>query len=322
MAPLPPPPGPATSPPSAPASATLPPPKPAAMGPAPATFAPVSPAPVPPIRASAATSAPNPGDIVAQAQQAPPRSLDSSGRWTGFYLGGNVGYGTTRGGGNETCLNAVTNSSSGCDIINSPALSTSGVFGGGQLGYTMPLSGLNLPLGPNPPPLMIGIEADIQPTGISGTQNVSGPFNFVGFPGFSCSPCSFKASQQIDWFSSVRGRIGVPVDDFLFYGTGGIMFGSIRASQSLNFLGSPQGNIGTVKRGADGPVFGGGVEVLLPGPFSAKFEGLYYDLGDLKTVGLPVNGAPTNFTDFKTFGFHGAIFRAGINMKLGGLGGT
>jgi outer membrane immunogenic protein len=265
---------------------------------------------------------PNNGDIVAQLQQTPPRSIDSSARWTGFYLGGNVGYGSTRGGGGVTCLNSVTNSSSGCDIINSPALHTSGVFGGGQLGYMMPLSGLNLPLGPNMPSLMIGVEADIQPSAIGGTQNVSGPFNFVDFPGFTCSPCSFSASQQIDWFSTVRGRIGVPIDDFLLYGTGGIMLGSVRASQSLNFLGSPQGNLGTVKRGADGPVFGGGVEVLLPGPFSAKFEGLYYDLGDLKTVGLPVNGAPTNFTDFKTFGFHGALFRAGINMRLGGLGGT
>jgi outer membrane immunogenic protein len=282
----------------------------------------VNPAPAVPAARGIAFAAPDNADIVAQAQQPPPRAIDSSGRWTGFYLGGNVGYGSTRGGSGETCLNSVTNSSSGCDIINSPALHTSGVFGGGQLGYIMPLSGLNLPLGPNMPPLMIGAEADMQDSGISGAQNVPGPFNLVGFPGFTCSPCSFTASQQIDWFSTVRGRVGVPVDDFLFYGTGGMIFGSIKASQNLSFTGTTQGNVGTVSKMASGPVFGGGVEVLLPGPFSAKFEGLYYDLGNLRTLGLPVNGAPGNFTDFKTFGFRGTFFRAGINMRLGGLGGS
>jgi outer membrane immunogenic protein len=276
--------------------------------------APGSPAP------STAAPAPNGGDILVQAQQAPPLSTDSTGQWTGFYLGGNLGYGTTRSGTSESCLNSVTNSSSGCDIIDSPALHTSGILGGGQVGYMMPFSSLNLGL--NLPPLMIGVEADMQGSGIGKTQNVSGPFNFVGFPGPTCSPCNFTASQQIDWFSTVRARIGVPVDNLFFYGTGGMIFGSIKASQSLNFTGTPQGNIGTVSKVASGPTAGAGVEILLGGPFSAKFEGLYYDLGNLRVVATPVAGAPANFTDFKTFGFRGMLFRLGINVKLGGLGGS
>jgi outer membrane immunogenic protein len=216
----------------------------------------------------------------------------------------------------------VTGTSSGCDIINSSALSATGIIGGGQIGYMMPLSALNLNLGPNLPPVMIGVEADMQGTGISATQNVPGPFNLVGFPGFACSPCSFSASQQIDWLSTVRARVGVPVDNLFFYGTGGMVFGSIKAAQSLNFTGTTQGDVTTVSKVATGPTAGAGVEILLGGPVSAKLEGLYYDLGELRTSATPVGGAPSNFTNFKTFGFHGMLFRLGINVRLGGLGGS
>lgn len=322
-----------------PVPVTSPPPSTVAMSATPPNLGPASPAPVssepltpapgssapPSPPPDAAVAAPNKGDILVQAGQTPPAPIDasatdSSGQWTGFYLGGNLGYGLTRGGSGETCLNSLTGSSTGCDIVNSPALHTGGVLGGGQIGYLMPLSALNLNLGNTP--LMIGVEADIQGTGIDKTQNVSGPFNFVGIPGASCSPCNFTASQQIGWFGTVRGRIGIPVDNLFFYGTGGVMYGSIKASQSLNFTGSPQGNVVAVSKGTAGPTVGAGVEVLLGGPFSAKFEGLYYDLGSLHTASVPVGGAPGNFTDFKTFGFRGMLFRLGVNVKLGGLGGT
>jgi outer membrane immunogenic protein len=327
---LPPPPGSPAPPSPTPVSAAPPNPAPLTpipvsatpLDPTPASPAPASPAPESPAPAATA-AAPSSGDIVvAQGQQTPPQPVDSSAQWTGFYLGANVGYGFTRSGTGETCLNSVTSSSFGCDIINSPALHASGILGGGQIGYMMPLSALNLDLGPNMPSLMIGVEADMQGSGIGKTQNISGPFNFVGLPPPPCSPCSFTASQQIDWFSTVRARIGVPVDNLFLYGTGGMIFGSIKAAQSLNFIGTSQGEATSVSKVAMGPTAGAGVEILLGGPVSAKFEGLYYNLGDLRTASTAVGGAPGNFTDFKTFGFRGMLFRLGINVKLGGLGGT
>jgi outer membrane immunogenic protein len=324
---LPPPPGRPAPPSPAPVSAAEP--SPASLTPIPVSATPLSPTPVSPTPENpappaATAAAPSSGDIVVAqgVEPPPPQTTDSSGQWTGFYVGGNVGYGFTNGGTGMTCLNSVTNSSSGCNIVDSPPLHASGILGGGQIGYMMPLSALNLDLGPNLPPLMIGVEADMQGSGIGKTQNVPGPFNLVGFPGITCSPCSFTASQKIGWFSTVRARVGVPVDNLFFYGTGGVMFGSITASQSLNFTGTAQGNVGTVSKVAMGPTAGAGVEVLLGGPFSAKFEGLYYDLGNLRTTAMPVGGAPGNFTDSKTFGFRGMLFRLGINVKLGGLGGT
>jgi outer membrane immunogenic protein len=337
-------PAPVGSPPPSPVAMTASPPNPAPASPAPVSSEPLSPPPgsaAPPGSAPAsltpstpsppvtAAAAPSKGDILDQAVQTPPPAVDplatdSSAQWTGFYLGANLGFGTTHGGTGETCVNSLTNSSLGCDIINSPALSATGIIGGGQIGYMMPFSALNLNLGSSTPPVMIGVEADMQGTGISATQNVPGPFNFVGFPPAlgTCSPCSFSASQKIDWFSTVRGRVGVPVDNFLIYGTGGMIFGSVSATQNLNFTGSTQGFVSTTGKVKTGPVAGGGVEILLGGPFSAKLEGLYYDLGSLKTSAPAVNGAPGNFTDFKSFGFHGVLVRLGINVRLGGLGGS
>jgi outer membrane immunogenic protein len=309
------PPPPATPPGPAPASlATANPPPPGS-----AAVTPVLATPVPPPAPAPAPA--DSGDVLAGAGPTPAQSSDSSGQWTGLYLGSNFGYGFARGGGGLTCTNTVTGDSTGCPIVNSPALKASGVFGGAQIGYLMPLSALNLPLGSSAPPIMIGIEGDIQGTGIDAKQNVSGPINAVGILGPGCAVCSFTASQGIDWFSTVRGRIGVPVDDVFIYATGGVMFGAVRASQILN-IGGGAASIATVKQTNSGPVFGGGLEFNLSGPFTAKIEGLYYDLGTVRTASVPVGGAPGNLFDFKSFGYRGAMIRVGINMKLGGLGGS
>jgi outer membrane immunogenic protein len=236
-------------------------------------------------------------------------------------LGGNFGYGFARGGGGLTCMNTATGGTVGCPVIDSPALKSSGVFGGAQIGYLMPLSTVTLPLGSSAPPIMIGIEGDIQGTGIDSKQSISGPINAVGFPGLGCAVCNYTASQGIDWFSTVRGRIGVPVDDVFVYATGGVMFGAVRASQALS-IGGGAGDFIAVKKTIAGPVVGGGLEFALSGPFTAKIEGLYYDLGTVRTMTVAMGGAPGNFPDSKNFGFHGAMIRVGINMKLGGLGGS
>jgi outer membrane immunogenic protein len=318
LAPLPPPT--AIAPAAVAPSATAPAPLPPAVVASPTPIAVASPTPAPATPPSFVPTTLDSGDIVDQAQQASPPppapSLLATNPvpWTGFYVGANLGGGWTGGGNSSSCINSVTGTTSGCDIIGDGALNTSGIIGGGQFGYQMPIT-----LGSSMP-LVIGAEGDIQGTGISGSQNIAGPFNFVGFPGSStCSPCSYTASQKINWFSTVRARIGVPIDNFLIYGTGGLIVGGVKASQDLAFAGG-EGVVVNAKSTLSGPAVGGGVEMLLPGPWSVKLEALYYDMGSLKTVATPVNGAPTNFNVFKTFGFQGAMIRLGVTLHLGDIG--
>jgi outer membrane immunogenic protein len=168
-------------------------------------------------------------------------------------------------------------------------------------------------------PLMLGGEIDLQGAGMKGTQNTNGPFAVTGFPGFTCSPCNYTASQSLDWFSTARVRVGMPFDNFLVYGTGGVIVGGVTTSQSLNFSGTP-GYVSNSKSALAGPTVGGGVEVLLPGPLSAKLEGLYYDLGTVRTTTLPQNGFGANFSEQRAFGLQGVMIRLGINFRLGDFG--
>jgi outer membrane immunogenic protein len=262
-------------------------------------------------------------DIINQAPQSAPFSppapapapvnIVNTAPWTGVYFGANLGGGWTHGGSSVSCFNTATQSTSGCAIIGDSALNTSGVLGGGGIGYSRPLflgSGTTL---------MIGAEIDAQSTGISGSQNVVGPFHLAGFSD-TCSPCSFNASQKIDWFGTLRARIGVPVDRFLIYATGGLIVGGVTASQNLSFIGTGQGEAITAKSTLSGPTVGGGIEMLLGSGWSAKLEGLYYDMGTLNTVAASYGAAPTNFNNSKSFGFRGAIIRLGVNLHLGDLG--
>jgi len=277
--------------------AALPPPSPATLQPAPQPAAAIS----------------GGGDIVDRALQTQPAGPAPFVPWTGFYVGANLGGATTHGGSGVSCTNSLTGDSTGCDVINNGGINASGVFGGGQVGYMAPVS-----LGQGTS-LMLGGEVDLQGTSITGTQNTNGPFAITGFPGFTCSPCNYTASQSLDWFSTVRLRVGVPLDNFLVYGTGGVIVGGVTTSQSLNFSGVP-GYVVNSRSALAGPTVGGGVEVLVSGPLSAKLEGLYYDLGTVRTTTLPQGGFGANFSEQRAFGFQGAMIRLGINFRLGDFG--
>jgi outer membrane immunogenic protein len=86
-------------------------------------------------------------DMSAPAYKAPPYLQASP--WDGFYIGGNVGFGS---GHFSASAVGVTESQSG-----------SGVVGGGQLGYNKTFG-----------TFLLGLETDFQGSGISGGNNNSG----------------------------------------------------------------------------------------------------------------------------------------------------
>jgi hypothetical protein len=109
--------------------------------------------------------------------------------WSGFYVGGHVGY--SRGYGRNTLFdpNQTTASSS-----------FGSLFGGLQFGYNNLL----------PSRLLVGIEGDI-----------SFP-NYLddGIVASRTTPSS-AVTEKLDFISTVRGRAGYAFDQWLFYATGG-----------------------------------------------------------------------------------------------------
>jgi outer membrane immunogenic protein len=159
--------------------------------------------------------------------------------WTGFYLGGNAGYGWSSGSGTLTTgfPNPV-----GTDTFSA---SGNGFVGGGQAGFNYQWSSV-----------VIGLEADFQGSTGSGTLTGTGA-------------APITATAKDPWFGTVRGRLGYAWDRVLLYATGGGVYGNATASGTSGV--TPFSSSATYVTWTAGA----GVEAAFWGPWSAKVEYLY-----------------------------------------------
>ncbi len=160
----------------------------------------------------------------------------------------------------------------GTSDFSAPFSTGSFDINGGVVGGTL---GYNWQMGQ----AVFGIEGDIDWSDIGGSATCGG------------TTCSVNN----DWLGTVRGRLGYSFDRFLPYITGGLAVGNI----STNIAGVGSGD--DVKAGWTA---GGGVEAQISGPWTAKVEYLYVDLGR----GGSVAGSDAEFTT--------SIVRGGINYKF------
>jgi high affinity Mn2+ porin len=163
--------------------------------------------------------------------------------WSGFYVGGHVGY--SRGYGRNTLfdLNPTTASSS-----------FGSLFGGLQFGYNYLL----------PSRLLVGIEGDI-----------SFP-NYLddGIVASRTTP-STAVTENLDFVSTVRGRAGYAFDHWLFYATGGLAWSQARLLEDSNLTGNEE----KVLRMRAGWALGAGAELAIAPGWTARLEYLYDHLG-------------------------------------------
>jgi outer membrane immunogenic protein len=211
--------------------------------------------------------------------------------WNGFYAGLNVGYGVARNRSTES-------SGPPAGQTNEQfTLSPNGLVAGGQAGYNWQPSAS----------WMIGAEADWQWSNQHDaaciavcTTNLSGTGVAV----------SFRPEQKIHWLTTVRARVGVVQNDWLWYATGGPAWG--RTTETLIFQaggGQVSGNFSHIKSGF---AVGGGTESRIAGNWTAKLEYLYVDLGTVTDV-LPLPLGVVQTVDIKV---QDHIFRAGLNYQF------
>jgi outer membrane immunogenic protein len=215
--------------------------------------------------------------------------------WTGFYVGGNIGYSWGRSSDTST----VTNAAGTILATDSGTSNLNGVVVGGQVGYNWQRQNW-----------VLGLEADIQGTGERGSRD------FFYRPGLSFNalvlpPVPVALTQQIDWFGTVRGRAGVLVSPrVLLYATGGLAYGEVRSSEVIGLfpgLSSTNTNVGWT--------VGAGIEGMIDANWTAKLEYLYVDLGTVSGSFTPVVGAVTS-----SYSSHitDNVLRVGVNYKFGG----
>jgi outer membrane immunogenic protein len=178
--------------------------------------------------------------------------------WNGAYVGINGGYAW----GNNSSLSALTDPcapTASCPTTTKHSFAPDGGFGGGQIGYNWQPGGQGgFKDGPAAGNLVFGIEADIQGADIIGSETLG----------------TATAKTNLDWFGTVRGRVGYAVGAALLYGTGGVAFGGVQ--DKLAVTGSPTV---THSATATGYAAGGGVEYAFSQAWSGKAEYQYINLG-------------------------------------------
>jgi outer membrane immunogenic protein len=266
-----------------------------------------------------------------------------------FYVGSNVGYSwgnantDLAGNGSSVALsfpNGLNNPPTpfpfSFTFADSNNAKLNGVVGGGQAGYNYQFSASGV----------AGFDADIQGSGERGSGQLADPFTAqVCQPGFTLCPpratiplngsalTSYQA--KIDWFGTVRGRLGFLVDDrLLIYGTGGLAYGHVAISGNTSFTAlvnagsgafTPTTAVFDASKTNIGFALGGGIE----GRFSYwanwtwKVEYLYLDLGSLGTTTSYAMAPPSPFITPLTGTitthphFTDNILRVGLNYKFG-----
>jgi outer membrane immunogenic protein len=142
-----------------------------------------------------------------------------------------------------------------------------------------------------------GLQADLSGTHLRSTSTNGFASVATPIPGFVYP--TGNASANIDWYGTFRGRVGVTVGSFLFYGTGGLAYGGVGLSNNYN-PGNGATTPGTLSGQTSGVragwVVGAGGEYLLNQNLSVNLEYLYVDLGsfNLAAQSLPTFSGSSN----------------------------
>ncbi len=224
--------------------------------------------------------------------------------WTGWYVGGNIGYGWGRG---ATDVNPLPSAATFVNLLPQTLdASPKGILGGAQFGYNWQSGSM-----------VLGVEFDFQGADINGTV-VQSPIiqnNGTPFPG---AGNNITISQKLDWFGTARLRAGTTFVDprLLVFVTGGLAYGHVSGSAVTSFP-----PVGTTIYAADtghtkaGWVIGGGAEWALANNWSVKAEYLHVDLGSKSVTANPQFLFPPFQVNYVS---HTAvdIARVGLNFKF------
>jgi outer membrane immunogenic protein len=257
--------------------------------------------------------------------------------WTGFYIGLNAGYVWSEGDITANCINnAGVPFGTNCHV---PLLGvnreSSSWLAGGQIGYNYQFRGWG---GGS---WVFGAEADLQATDLSRRNSQFLPVTFSVGDNAAVNPnaLTYAGAAEIDWFGTVRGRLGFAWDRLLVYGTGGAIFANVKTSHFLNragdvpFLtaGTPlvaagPGNltsVASVESIVPGWIVGGGFEYAFWNNVSLKVEGMYYELQRTHAGNgefLNNNILQPTLRQMNTNAEHtGFLVRGGINWRFWGM---
>jgi len=194
----------------------------------------------------------------------PPPPTPPPYNWSGFYIGGNVGFGQMR-----DCWDFVSNVGSsspmpqgeGCNSGKSKGL------GGGQIGYNWQMANW-----------ILGLEA-------------SGDFTDFNRTTTSTAFSADTIKTNVNSIAFGTARLGYAWNAVMIYGKGGIAWSRDKYERDAFYFPSSSGWLETANVSRPGWVAGGGLEYALNRNWSAGIEYDYAGFGK-KAVNLPVVSNP------------------------------
>jgi outer membrane immunogenic protein len=192
--------------------------------------------------------------------------------WTGVYIGGQLGAGFGNSSWTDPLTGAKNNFNSGAGFLG-------GAQVGGNLQFNM---------------LVVGVEGDFNWSSLkaSGTDSIGNAIN-----------------SNVNWTSTVTGRIGAAFDRLLVYGKGGVAF-----AQGQNGFTDLFGNSAGVTSTRTGWTAGAGLEYGITRNLSAKIEYDYLGFGS-QTLNFTTPTTPLYSTNAN---LNVQEIKAGLNFRFGG----
>jgi len=213
-----------------------------------------------------AVAGPQPAVAADELKAAPSPAYD----WSGFYLGAHAGY--VRGRSNAMLQDPT--------FAASQSNGSGGITAGAQAGYNVVTrSGV-----------LLGVETDISFPSYLPANAVLSEFD----TGTS------TALQHVDFYGTVRARLGIAAGRWLAYVTGGLAY------EHERYLTDP--GSGKVLNGRIGWAAGAGLEYAIAPHWSARIEYLYSEFQNA-SVGLPTGAQYSTAMNLQTL-------RVGVNRKI------
>lgn len=240
---------------------------------------------------------------------APFAAVPTAPSWTGFYLGGNIGYLVQHNSSSLTNFTDFTVVPSTTNPQTGTASATS-FTGGVQAGFNWQVA----------PSWVVGFEGD---------WNWADPSDNLcrgTTGGAECSDTGtgfLSMSEKTDWLATARGRLGWVWNSVMIYGTGGAAWASVKTTLTANctLIGCGAGGLvpnvtsSSFTDTKTGWVAGLGAEAMLGDHWSTRLEWLHYDLGTVNdSFTAPAAVGPYTVSWSRTVQFE--VIRLGANYRF------
>jgi outer membrane immunogenic protein len=221
-------------------------------------------------------------------------------RWTGFYLGFTRGF----GGGVLDSGMGLLSATPGVTVGGTATNRASGFTAGGVAGYNYQLSNY----------FVLGAETDLQWSDIRASSQFS---RWANYPGFLANSDS---GAGLNWYGTVRGRVGYSIGRVMPYVTGGLVYGQLEA-KGTPFPGANSLSLGSATETRTGWTMGAGADIAITKNLSARSEYLFLSLpsvggsavGALQPGGVPLAGS------FGAYPYGVHTVRGGLNYRFAGV---